>query len=184
MNATNIQIRESGPRDLEIIMEVESEAFGSKEEADLVVRLLDDPSAKPLLSLLAFCDGKAVGHILFTKAQIEGHPKNLQAHILAPLAVIPEYQRQGIGGLLIREGLSKLLDTGSELVFVLGHKEYYPRFGFMPDAAKHGFPAPYNIPAKHVDCWMVYVMGSGSVENITGRVICADELDKPELWRE
>ena len=76
-------------------------------------------------------------------------------HILAPLAVKPEYQRQGIGGMLIKAGIEKLQEKGSNLVFVLGHKEYYPKYGFIPDANHLGYPAPYPILEEYSDYWMV-----------------------------
>jgi putative acetyltransferase len=136
------------------------------------------------MSLLAFHGNEAVGHILFTKATIEGTTSTPLVYILAPLAVKPGFQKQGIGGLLIREGLRRLKEIGVEMVFVLGHMEYYPRYGFTPDAGKAGFPAPYPIPPEHADAWMVQALSSDGLSRITGKVLCADALDKAEHWRE
>lgn len=90
------------------IREVETRAFGFSKEADLVTSLLEDESARPALSLLARYEGKAVGHILFTRATFKGEMDSPLMHILAPLAVIPEYQGMGVGGRLIRTGIEHL----------------------------------------------------------------------------
>jgi len=122
-------IREAFDSDLDAVMAVESAAFGSDEEAGLVADLLADPSAMPYASLLAFDGDRAVGHILFTKANLmPSYPITIS--ILAPLAVIPGEQKKGIGGALIEHGLKMLSESGVYLVFVLGHPSYYPRFGF------------------------------------------------------
>jgi putative acetyltransferase len=105
------------------------------------------------LSLLAISDDKAIGHILFTKARITNSNNSISAVILAPLAVIPDAQSRGVGGQLINKGLKLLSKLGVELVFVLGHPEYYPRHGFKT-AGVLGFEAPYPIPEKHANAWM------------------------------
>ena len=120
-------IRKTHASDLDEVMDVEKSAFGYDKEANLVAELLCDASAEPLLSLLAFHNTNAVGHILFTKLRFADQDcAQPLMHLLAPLAVIPGYQKQGIGGMLISSGLKMLSESGSELVFVLGHKEYYP----------------------------------------------------------
>ena len=105
-------------------------------------------------------------------------------HILAPLAVKPDYQKQGIGGLLIREGLRRLIEMGSEMVFVLCHMEYYPKFGFIPDAKKIGFSAPYPIPEEYANAWMVQSLNPNGFTKNHGKIVCSTELNKPEHWRE
>ena len=90
------------------ILHVETRAFGYSKEARLVADLLNDESACPTLSLLARHNGKAVGHILFTRATFKGEPDSPMMHILAPLAVVPEYQGAGVGGGLIRHGIEQL----------------------------------------------------------------------------
>lgn len=122
INSINIQIRETNTDDFDSIMTVEKQAFGYDKEAQLVADLLADKTAEPMVSLLAFYKGEAVGHILFTRAYFDGQGALQMMHILAPLAVKPEYQRQGIGGMLIRAGIERLQEKGSCLVFVLGHK--------------------------------------------------------------
>lgn len=105
-------------------------------------------------------------------------------YILAPLAVVPSCQKQGVGRLLIAEGLQLLRERGAKLVFVLGHKEYYPRHGFIPGAEKLGFPAPYPIAEKHADYWMAQALTNEGFSGPKGRVVCADALNRPEYWRE
>ena len=168
--------------DLEAILSVHQDAFGSAEEPSLVKKLLEDPSAQPCLSLLALSDERAVGHILFSRAAVGGAPE-LSASILAPLAVVPDAQKQGVGGELIRHGLQLLSKSGVDLVFVLGYPDYYPRHGFRP-AGDLGLMAPYPIPEKNSDAWMVQPLRSGVIGEYSGVVVCAEALDRPEYWRE
>ena len=186
MNDNNIiQIRKTNSKDHEDIMLVEERAFGHTKEAQLTADLLKDKTAEPILSLLAFKGKKAIGQILFTRVYInELDTKQALVHILAPLAVIPEYQKQGVGGLLIEEGLKSLKEMGSEMVFVLGHMEYYPKFGFISDAKKIGFSAPFPIPDEFSNAWMVQSLNANGFRTDKGKVICSNELNKPEHWRE
>ena len=108
---------------------------------------MNDITASPSLSLVAVQDGGIVGHILFTKAEVTETTESASAQILAPLAIMPADQRTGIGGRLIEEGLSHLKKIGVDLVFVLGHPDYYPRSGFVTAGAL-GYEAPYPIPRR------------------------------------
>lgn len=175
-------IRETNDADLNDILFVEREAFNSNKEADLTRDLLADPSAKPLLSLMAYVEDEPAGHILFTNAHLSNNP-NVAVSFLAPLAVIPKYQKQGIGGALIKKGLELLLKSGVDLVFVVGHPDYYPRLGFAP-ASKFGFEAPHPISEEHADAWMVKALRPDVIGSVSGKVICCDVLNKPELWQE
>ena len=175
-------IREALNSDLDQVLFVERAAFGSDEEANLVRELIGDASAEPFVSLLAFQDGRAVGHILFTKAHLE--PKTpLSLSILAPLAVVPDAQKKGIGGKLIKHGLQVLSESGVDLVFVLGYPDYYPRYGFEP-AGSLGFDATYPLPEKNADAWMVLALRPDVIGKFRGKVICADKLNNPEYWCE
>jgi len=178
-----LQIREAVETDLNDILLIERLAFGHDKEAKLVRDLLHDPSAKPVLSMLALKKDRAVGHILFTTARLSGIQGTASIVILAPLAIVPDAQKQGIGGKLIEEGLELLSKSGVDLVFVLGHPEYYPRYGFKP-AGHLGFEAPYPIPDEHAGAWMVQALWPGVIGIVSGKVICANALNKPEHWRE
>ena len=184
MTLQNIQIREAVNTDFCNIMDIEKQAFGSEEEAILVADLLEDKSASPIVSLLAFYKNEAIGHILFTRAYVSHRESPHMAYILAPLAVKPDFQKKGVGGQLIKAGLNILREKGCELVFVLGHKAYYPKYGFIPDAKSLGFPAPYPIPDKDADAWMVQPLTPDGLKTSQGIVRCADQLDKPEYWKE
>jgi len=185
-----MEIARSRDEDVGRLLGLVREAFGGPEEAELVRDLLQDPSAKPCLSLLATEEGEAVGHILFTRVEISPGPDSLPpsapaplAAILAPLAVLPSAQGKGVGGGLIREGLRQLARSGVELVFVLGHPGYYPRYGFR-SAGAMGLEAPFPIPEEQAEAWMVAPLHPGILGEVKGRVICADALSRPELWRE
>jgi len=177
-----ITIREASPTDMEAVLSVIRVAFDADEEAQLVSDLLNDKSAEPVVSLLALQDNKVVGHILFTGARSAPElPASMS--ILAPLAVAPHAQHKGIGGKLVQHGCHLLSQIGTDLVFVLGHPTYYPRFGFKP-AGVLGFDAPYPIPEKNADAWMVKYIREESGAVLRAKIICADALKKPAYWRE
>jgi putative acetyltransferase len=175
-------IRKAHKLEKDTVLQVEREAFGTEEEASLVDDLLGDPSARPVISLLAFDGSEAVGHILFSRVRIIPSAE-LSAALLAPLAVVPYAQNKGVGKALAEAGFELLNEAGVELVFVLGHPEYYPRFGFLP-AGVRGFEAPFPIPEEHANAWMVKELTEGGIDNYSGKIVCADELCKPEYWRE
>jgi putative acetyltransferase len=182
-------IRPTLGTDLATILAINRAAFGQEEEAELVDALLRDPTARPLVSLLAQDGGRGIGHVLFTHVDLVGTPTRLDAMILAPLAVLPECQGQGVGAALVRRGLSEAGDAGAGIVLVLGHPTYYPRFGFRA-AGRLGLQAPYPIPAEHEEAWMVVETLQGPIEGATEGategancvVVPAEALRRPELW--
>ena len=182
-----MKIRESVESDLTRVLSVQLQAFGEKEGhevAGLVDDLLKDPTAKPALSLVAIENNQVVGYILFTHSNVIDAIKPVSSVILAPLAVIPDRQNQGVGSQLIEQGLKKLSKSGVEMVFVLGHPEYYPRHGFK-HAGDLGFRATYPIPEKNANAWMVKELAVGSIAKAGGgKVLCAKAMDKPEYWHE
>jgi len=182
-DAYDVRILEATASDLPDVLAVERAAFNEDSEAELVEALLNDPTAQPLLSLVARQGDIAVGHILFTAAQLKESPRDLSIALLAPLAIVPDAQRQGLGGQLIARGLELLAESGVDLVFVLGHPEYYPRHGFEP-AGRLGLTAPYPIPEKDAGAWMVQELRPGILGTVSGTVAIADALDRPEYWRE
>ncbi len=121
-----IEIRKESAGDQAAVRQINEIAFGQAAEADVVDRLR--ASCEDYTSFVAVDQGKIVGHILFTPATLDG--STLVGMGLAPMAVFPDCQRQGIGSLLVRHGLAHLRKSGCPFVIVLGHPEFYPRFGF------------------------------------------------------
>ena len=147
-----IEIRQENKKDYAEVYNVIKKAFMSAEhcdgnEQDLVVNLRESNNFIPELSLVAIDDNKIVGYILFTKIRI-GRYEELA---LAPLAVLPEYQKQGIGKKLIEEGHKKAKKLGYHYSIVLGSERYYPKFGYVPasqygyvPASQYGIKAPFE----------------------------------------
>jgi len=119
-------------------------AFGGEEEARIIEKLERDGLA--VLSLVARGEGGIEGHILFSVLDVTIDGRTLRALALAPMAVRPDRQKRGIGSALVREGLERLRKAGWEAVFVLGHTEYYPRFGFSSALARK-FASPFPMEA-------------------------------------
>ena len=138
--------------DHDAVWRVHERAFApSLAEAKLVDALRAAGDLVPELCLVAADGGEVIGHIAFSRCRLDsGH----EALALAPMAVLPERQRDGIGSMLVRESLELAAATGFPLVVVLGHPEYYPRFGFEPGAA-HGVIDPYGVPPE---AWMVHLL--------------------------
>jgi putative acetyltransferase len=142
---------------------VNSAAFETPAEANLVDALRE--SARPIVSLVAEKAGEIVGHILFSPVELSGHPQK-KIMGLAPMAVLPTRQRQGIGSALVRRGLDECKELGFVAVVVLGHAEYYPRFGFVP-STRFGIDCEYDVPA---DVFMAIELQSGSLQDATGTI--------------
>ena len=140
-----IEIRQESQKDYEEVYRVVKTAFETAEhsdgnEHDLVVALRNSDSFIPELSLVAVKEDKIVGYILFTKIKIENH----EEIALAPLAVLPEYQKQGIGSMLIEQGHKIAKKLGYHYSIVLGSENYYPKFGYIP-AIQYGIQAPFDV---------------------------------------
>src|SRR5579864_3536469 len=129
-----VEIRAEGPGDFVAIRAVHREAFGRDDEGRLVDALRGEGYVR--LSLVAEDTGCITGNILFSHLRIETEQGTVDALALAPLAVTPRYQRQGIGSRLVREGLCACTDLGHTIVVVVGHTEFYPRFGFSAKLAE------------------------------------------------
>ncbi len=181
-----LHMHQAKSSETEAILCVVRSAFGSKqgdEVAKLIDDLLRDPTACPLLSVVATDNDVLVGHVLFTTANLEQCPQAVSASILVSLSVCPDFQNCGIGGMLIAEGLHRLREMGGELVFVLGYPEYYQKHGFSSATVK-GYVAPYPIAPEHADAWMVQELQTGIMKRTSGRVACAEALADPKHWRE
>lgn len=179
-----VEIRNATERDRSDIRALHEAAFGAEEGAaiaGLVEDLGVDPTATPLLSLVAESDGRVTGHVLFTAVRVPEAGRFVRASILAPLAVLPEAQKTGVGGQLVGAGLERLGRAGVEMVFVLGDPAYYGRFEFEP-ATRLGLRAPHPIPEEHADAWRVRFLGDERDPAVTGTVACAEALNDPAHW--
>jgi putative acetyltransferase len=156
-------IRTEEQKDWAAVRAVNISAFETPTEANLVDALRDQ--AQPLVSLVAEENGVIVGHIMFSPVSLSGHPA-LKIMGLAPMAVAPEHQRKGMGSALVRSGLEqcKLLDFGA--VVVLGHPDYYPRFGFLP-SARFGISCEYEVPEE---VFMVVELQAGFLRGASGEI--------------
>lgn len=126
-------IREARPGDRAAIRIVEERAFGRSDEADLVEILA--AAGDVVLELVAQVDGQIVGHVMFTRMAVRKGGDSFAAVALAPLAVLPEFQKTGIGSTLVLEAHRRLRDAGETLAVVLGDPAYYARFGYRHDRA-------------------------------------------------
>lgn len=161
-----IEIREELPEDIAAIREVNRRAFGQDQEANLVDALRSNGAA--LLSLVATSDGEVVGHIMYSPATIGDEDPNSALNVkgagLAPMAVLPEHQRRGIGSRLIEAGTQKLRDSGLPFIIILGHPNYYPRFGFEP-ANTFNIKCEWDVPPE---AFMILVLDHSKMHHISG----------------
>jgi len=137
----SISIRLETAHDYEAIRQINTLAFGQAVEADLVDALREGGFLR--VSLVAETAGRVVGHILFSDLEILTDAETVSALALAPMAVHPEFQNQGIGSQLVRSGLSACQTQGHRIVIVLGHRHFYPRFGFTNEWAQR-LQSPYS----------------------------------------
>ena len=137
-----MRIRRERPADVAGVRHVNESAFDTPLEANLVDRLRAE--ATPLISLVADDDGLIVGHILFSPVTLSSDD-GVRVLGLAPMAVLPDRQRRGIGSSLVHAGLDECRMKGAAAVVVLGHPKYYPRFGFRP-ASSFGITGEYDVP--------------------------------------
>ena len=158
-----MRIRPEEPLDVPRIRAVNVMAFGSAAEADIVDALRLD--ADNVISLVADDDGEIVGHIMFSPVQVVGAP-DLRAMALAPMAIVPERQRTGIGTTLARAGLDECRRFRIGAVFVVGHPLYYPRFGFAAGSTR-GFSCEFDVPDE---VFMVVELIPGALAGRSGTV--------------
>jgi putative acetyltransferase len=137
-------IRPERTEDHAAVHEVHRSAFGRENEAQLVETLRQSTNFIPELSLVAVKNGRITGHILLSPIIIETQSDAVPALALAPIAVLPEFQNQGIGSELVRQGLKKCQRLGHKIVVVVGHPTYYSRFGFSSARAK-GLEALFQV---------------------------------------
>jgi len=156
-------IRAEKENDRDAVYAVNASAFETPSEANLVDALLEQ--AQPVVSLVAEDNGEVVGHIMFSPVSLSDYP-DLKVMGLAPMAVAPEHQRKGIGSALVRAGLEQCRKLGFVAVFVLGHPEYYPRFGFLP-SSRFGIDSDYDVSEE---VFMATELEPGALSGKKGRV--------------
>ena len=156
-----MNVRFEQPDDIENIRRIHLEAFETDVEASLVDALRD--SGVELISLVAENKGEIVGHILFSPVSMDGKCRIMG---LAPMAVLPNWQGKGVGTQLVNAGLQACKKAGYEVVVVLGHADYYPRFGFAP-SVNFGIKSEYDVPPE---VFMVKALCDGALDGITGTV--------------
>jgi predicted N-acetyltransferase YhbS len=172
-----IQIRQEVRNDFKKVEKLTYLAFKNMEFADgdeheLVAKLRHSIDFIPQLSLVAEENEKIVGHILYTSSRIIGSNSVWKSLTLAPVSVHPSYQKKGIGSMLIRKSLTISKELGHTNVNVLGHPDYYPRFGFAP-ASKFGITFPRQVPEE---VFMMLELSENSLLGISGMLECAKEF--------
>jgi putative acetyltransferase len=161
-----LSVRPERPEDRQTIYQINKAAFEGEVEARLVDNLRGTPGFIPELSLVAESDGRVVGHILFSIVHIKSDAGRAPVLALAPMAVTPECQNQAIGSLLVREGLERCKALGHEGVILVGHANYYPRFGFRP-AGEKCLRLAFDAPDE---AFMALELVPGALDGITGTV--------------
>lgn len=167
-----LTVRTETPEDHESVRRVNELAFGRRNEADLVDALR--VNARPYISLVAVVDEQVMGHIFFSLVSVESEAGAFNAIGLGPLAVLPEHQNKGIGSRLARAGLKECARLGEDIVVVLGHPNYYPRFGFVPASSK-GLRSEYDVPD---DVFMITELTEGALAGRGGLVKYRPEFSK------
>ena len=154
-------IRLERPDDIPAIRLVNELAFGRPNEANIVDSLREN--GKAILSLVAEVEGSVVGHVLFSPARFEPQQPQVRALALGPLAVRPDYQRKGLGSLLVQDGLDRCRRLGIHCVLLLGNPAYYSRFGFG-SAVERAISPPPGSPPGAVRAFQIIELQTGVLE--------------------
>ncbi|WP_281234667.1 GNAT family N-acetyltransferase [Flavobacterium gelatinilyticum] len=168
-------IRQEQKDDFESVFQLIEKAFEKEEYSDhkeqfLVERLRKSEIFIPELSLVAEIDGKIAGHILFTKLEIVNELDTFECLALAPVSVLPEFQGKGVGAKLILEGHNVAEKLGYKSVVLLGHENYYPKFGYER-CSKYNIKMPFDVPAENC---MVIPLTKDGLKKVYGNVVYPD----------
>lgn len=154
-------IREEAQKDKQSISNIHSKAFEGNSEVYLVDKLRE--VEQNLISLVFESNNEVLGHILFSPVTISGG-SDIKMMGLAPVAVLPTHQKQGIGSALIKAGIESAKKSGVQAIVVLGHADYYPKFGFVP-SLQFNIQCEYNVPAEN---FMILELEEGALSGVSG----------------
>ena len=157
-----MKVRYENSQDQAAVWEVHAAAFPSEAEANLVNTLR---SATDCISLVCEQASRIVGHILFSPVGIQDYP-GLKIQGLAPMAVLPDQQNSGIGSELVKAGIRACETAGAQAIVVLGHADFYPKFGFVP-SIKYGIRSEYDVPDE---VFMILELQPGSLDGVSGTI--------------
>ena len=171
----NISLRQEEPKDYPIVFQIIEKAFKDEIYSDhreqfLVEKLRQSDAFIPALSIVAEFEGKVIGFILLTKIHIDNGSQKFEALALAPVAVLPSYQHNGIGGQLIIKAHQTAKTLGHERIVLLGHAQYYPRFGYEL-TSKYDIKLSFEAPAENC---MVRSLTPKGLEGVSGTVVYSD----------
>jgi putative acetyltransferase len=169
-----LEIREIEPGDLPAIESLYPKAFPDEDLLPVVRQLIGDTSI--VMSLVATIDSQVTGHVIFTKCRVDGGDEKVS--LLAPLAVLPEFQSQGIGSAIVRDGLQRLTQAGISQVFVLGDPAYYSRFGFAPESSVE---PPFPMPDEWTEAWQSLNLAGAPLPG-PGKLSVPSPWCHPDLW--
>jgi putative acetyltransferase len=169
-----LEIRQEKATDYLEIRRVNDLAFGQPNEGLLVDKLRMNPDFIDKLSIVADSNNKIIGHILFFPIKIRNGTTMYDSLALAPMSVLPKYQHQGIGGQLINKGIETAKRLGFKSVIVLGHKNYYPRFGFA-STSKWDINPPFDLPD---DVFMAIELVPDGLKHVSGIVQYPKEFEE------
>ncbi|MFC3199477.1 GNAT family N-acetyltransferase [Parapedobacter deserti] len=172
MTSNNILIRQEKPNDYPQVFLVHELAFDRTDEAKLVNSLRKSNRFIPELSLVAEINKEIIGHIVYTKIEIHQGEGCFKSIALAPLSVRPDFQKLGVGSTLIHTSLSLATELNYNSIIVLGHKHYYPKFGFTA-TERWGIKAPFDVPAGSL---MGLELRPGALEHVSGTIKYAPEF--------
>jgi putative acetyltransferase len=168
-----ITIRDECEADHDAVRNVNDRAFGTPEEGRIVEELRK--KCQKFVSLVALLNEDIVGHIFFSLVTIDSENGQIIGMGLAPMSVLPEYQNQGIGSMLVKEGLRRISETDCPFVIVVGHADYYPRFGFQR-ASKYGLKCQWNdVPDE---AFMVIILDDSAMAGVSGVAKYRSEFDE------